>query len=171
MIATDRPLAAKNGAIFSYVVHSLTALLIAPVVSALFAVVAANWLPSWPARDIAFLCVVVMIGIILGCIASRVALRSEVCWVWIPGLTWLAFGIWDSARHFDPRWSQGCSAAQYTVNSFFAHSSRCNGGDGSALAGLLFTLPAISSIAYAFGACISLWAGRRKNTTASVRPT
>jgi hypothetical protein len=170
MIPTDRQPVTKNifGAIFSYVVHSLTALLITPLISVLFAIVTANWLASWPARDNAFLCVVGMIGMFLGYVASRVTLGSAGCWVWIPGLTWLGFGIWDSVRYFDPRWSQGCSAGQDVINSFFVlDSSRCSGAEG--LSGLISTLPAFCSVAYAVGAWAALRVGRQKNTTASVR--
>ena len=174
MIATDRQPATKSifDAIFSYVAHFLTALLITPLISMLFAVVTANWLVSWPARDIAFWCVVAIIGMFLGYVASWATLGSAARWIWIPGLTWLAFGIRDEVRHFDPRFSQGCSAEQYVINSFFVlDSSRCSGGEGPTLAGLVLTLPAFCSVAYAVGASVALWVGRRKNAIASVRST
>ncbi|MFZ0421014.1 MAG: hypothetical protein WAM04_23135 [Candidatus Sulfotelmatobacter sp.] len=153
--------------------HTLVALLFVSVISIVVIGTAANVLASLPHKDIFAECFVFVIGLGVGFVANRASLKRVACWVWIPGLTWLAFGIWDSARDFDPRSSQGCSAVQYIVNSFFVlDSSKCNGGEGAGLSGLFFTLPAFCSVAYSVGAWIALMVGRRdRNTTASIHST
>jgi hypothetical protein len=172
MTHTDRQPATRDlfGATFPYVVHSLTALLIAPLVCMLLVVAATEWLASRPASDIASWCVVFIVGIILGYVANRVTLGSAACWVWVPGLIWLLLGIWDSVRLYDPRWHQGCSAAQNVVNTFFvADSSKCGGTED--LSAVIFALPAFCSAAYSVGAWIELRMRRRhKNTVAPARP-
>jgi hypothetical protein len=95
-------------------------------------------------------------GFVLGFLINRGTQTWIAALIWIGGLVWLAFGIWDSVRLYDPRFYQGCSAADNVVNAFFIMSSqRCGGGE-STLAGILFTLPAVNSAAYGAGAWLSL---------------
>jgi hypothetical protein len=94
-------------------------------------------------------------GFALGFLFNRIKSKRSACWVWPVGMAWLANGIWDSVRYYDPRWYQGCTASENVVNAFFVlNSSRCGGGE-SGLAGLFFTFPAVTSLAYSLGA----WAG------------
>jgi hypothetical protein len=173
MTHPDRQTAARDlfEVAFSYVVHSLTALLIAPPVCMVLAGVAPNWLASWLAKDISFWSVVVVVGVILGYVANRVTLGGTACWVWMPGLIWLLLGLWDSVRLYDPRWHQGCSAVQNVVNAFFvADSGKCGGAED--LSAVIFALPAFCSAAYSVGAWIELRTRRSgKSTVAPVHPT
>lgn len=167
------PVLRKTGSTtLGFVFHALVAMLFVSLISIAAMAATADMLASLPFKDIFAECLVFIIALGVGFVANRAALTWVACWVWIPGLTWLAFGIWDSVQYFDPRWSQGCSAGQYVVNSFFVlDSSRCSGGEGPTLSGLFFSLPAFCSVAYAVGASIALRACRGKNTVASVRST
>lgn len=96
-------------------------------------------------------------GIALGLTVNRIldTRRRVVCWVWIVGVVWLTAGIWDSVRHYDARYSQGCSVLQNVANAFFILDSQRCGDAGPTLAGLFFTIPAINSIGYAVGAWLA----------------
>ena len=103
-------------------------------------------------------------GVLLGVLFSRVlserTARRAACWVWIVGGAWLAAAIWDSVRHYDARYYQGCSNFQNVVNAFFIlDSSRCGGGERS-LAGLFFTIPAINSVGYSLAAWFAVRLGK-----------
>jgi hypothetical protein len=100
-------------------------------------------------------------GFALGFFLNRKGSNRSACWVWLIGLAWLAYAIWDSVHSYDARWYQGCTASQNVVNAFFILNSRKCGGGESTLAGLFFTLPAISSVAYSIGAWLGLLSGKR----------
>jgi len=172
MTASDpRPIQQKIGSTtLQLFFHATAALLIVSVGSTIVIALAENVLSAMPNNDFAAECLVFVIGIGAGFFVNRAAFTRVACWVWLPGLIWLAFGLWDSVRHYDPRWSQGCSATEYVINSFFVlDSSRCSGAEGPTLSGLFFTLPAYSSVAYSVGAWIALRVGRRRrNTSASL---
>ena len=95
-------------------------------------------------------------GFVLGFLLSYVTRQRAACWVWLCGLVWIAVGILDSVRYYDPRYSQGCSDFENVLNAFFIMNSHRCGGGSSTLAGLLFTLPAVSSVAYAVGAWVAI---------------
>jgi hypothetical protein len=100
-------------------------------------------------------------GFVLGFLLNRKGSNRSACWVWPIGLAWLAYAIWDSVRSYDARWYQGCTASENVVNAFFILNARKCGGGESTLAGLFFTLPAISSVAYSIGAWIRLLSRKR----------
>jgi hypothetical protein len=102
-----------------------------------------------------------------GFLVNRVALMRVACWVWVPGLIWLAFGLLGWVQHYDPRWHGGCSVGQDVVNAFFLVDSRKCGGGDEGLNWLVFTFPASNSVAYAVGAWIALWVGRRMRKNAA----
>jgi hypothetical protein len=101
-------------------------------------------------------------GFILGFFVNRKTLDRVACWVWPMGVAWLAYGVLDSMRGYDPRFYQGCSALENIVNAFFIlNAYRCGGGS-STLEGVLFTMPAVSSAAYAVGAWVAMQLGHGK---------
>ena len=110
-------------------------------------------------------------GFVLGFLVNRIISGRFACWVWPLGVVWLAYGIWDSVHLYDPRWYQGCSASENVVNAFFILNSRKCGGGSSTLAGILFTLPAVNTIAYSLGAWLGLLSKRRWDRTDSKRHT
>ncbi len=89
---------------------------------------------------------------VAGFLLSYATRQRAARWVWLWGFGWLAVGIGDSVRFYDPHYYQGCSNFQNVVNAFFILNSRRCGGGSSTLNGLFFTLPAISSVAYSMGA-------------------
>ena len=101
-------------------------------------------------------------GLIVGFFLSRITRARYACWVWLPGVVWLTYGIWGSVHLYDPRWYQGCTASENVVNAFFLLNGRKCGGGESTLAGIIFTTPAINSVAYSIGAWAGLlWRKRR----------
>ena len=94
-------------------------------------------------------------GFVLGFLINRSTHTWIAALTWTAGLAWLAAAIWDSVSRYDPRFSQGCSAAEDVLNAFFiVNSYRCSGGESMAF--LFFTLPAVNSVAYSVGAWLSL---------------
>jgi hypothetical protein len=100
----------------------------------------------------------------LGFFVNRITCDHSAYWVWLPGIAWLAYAIWDSVHLYDPRWYQGCTASENVVNAFFVLNSRRCGGGESTLSGIFFTVPAANSVAYSVGAWIGLSARRRRNS-------
>ena len=94
-------------------------------------------------------------GFVFGLLLSYVTRQRAACWIWLCGLIWLAAGIFDSlTSYYYGHLYLGCSAPESIVNWFFIpNSHRCASG-GSALAKLVFTIPALNSAAYSIGARI-----------------
>jgi len=107
-------------------------------------------------------------GIVLGFLVYRRISTRTACWVWVVGVAWLAFAVWDSIHYYDPRYNQGCSVRENIVNAFFImNARRCCGGD-STLSGLFFTMPAIGSATYSVGACAAM--GLKKKRSEPLQP-
>jgi len=153
-----------------FLLHTLAALLIGGIVSVLLTGAVENVLENLPSRYKTltqffdwyppYVCAV---GLILGFVANRGTLKRVACRVWISGAAWLAFGMLDSVRGYDPRFYQGCSPLENVVNAFFVLNGRRCGGGGSTLAGAFFTMPALNSVAYSVGAWVALRFGRSEN--------
>lgn len=104
-------------------------------------------------------------GFALGLLVNQKTLQHIACWVWLVGVAWLAAGIWDSINSYDARFYQGCSALENVVNGFFILNSHRCGGGSSTLEGLIFTIPALSSVAYSIGAWVPILRQRRDEST------
>jgi hypothetical protein len=151
--------------IFSMVVHTFAALIGVPLIWLRVIGMLDALLTGWLRSDVFALCSIFAIGLVLGYLANRVVRERVAYWVWVPGLIWLALGIRDSVRYHDPYGARGCSVSQDVINSLFVgDSSRCS----ESLAWLLFTVPALASIAYSFGAWIALRARRNQSVVPSV---
>jgi hypothetical protein len=100
-------------------------------------------------------------GVVMGLFVNRflnrlTKRRAAGCWVWIVGVVWLSLGILGSVRSYEARSAQGCSILQDVFNAFvILNARRCEGGE-STLAGIFFTIPAITSIGYSVGAALAL---------------
>jgi hypothetical protein len=162
---------ARTGSwLFWFIANAFAALVVGGITSVMLAGAAENFLENLPPRyqSLArplnwygpYVCAV---GLCLGFIANRNMLKRVACWVWAVGVAWLAAGIWDSTRGYDPHFSQGCSAAENVVNAFFVLNGRKCGGGGSTLAGVFFTMPALSSGAYAVGAWVAMGLKKRRS--------
>jgi hypothetical protein len=154
--------------VFWFAVHSLAAVPLAAVISVLSVGFLAGAIPYRTLGDVLAWLLTFAIGCSLGFFVNRDLRQIVPCLVWISGLTWLALGIHGSVRDYDPRWYQGCTAAENVVNAFFVDdSSKCGGGE-STLATLFFTMPALSSVAYSVGAWIALRGRRDKGVVPPV---
>ena len=152
-----------------FVLHSLAAMPLAALISALAGGLLLGAFPYRTAGNVLFWLLTLAIGYSLGLFVNRDLRRVVPCFVWVCGLTWLALGINSSVRGYDPRWYQGCTATQNAVNAFFvAESSKCGGGE-STLYSVLFTMPALTSIGYSIGALIGL-KKKRDILSAKMRP-
>ena len=79
-------------------------------------------------------------------------------WVWIVGVAWMAVGMAESLHFYraQPQFYGSCSATDNITNAFLLmDSSRCRGASET-LDGILYTFPALSAVAYSFGARIAL---------------
>jgi hypothetical protein len=92
----------------------------------------------------------------LGLALNYIARQRSACWVWLCGFVWAGMGIQDSVRYYNPLYSQGCTNFENIVNAFVTLNSHRCGGGGSTLAGLFFTFPAVSSVAYSVGAWVAI---------------
>jgi hypothetical protein len=48
-------------------------------------------------------------------------------WIWVLGLLWLTFGIFDETKFWSPSWSSEKSRTGYAFAQFFGPSSKCGG--------------------------------------------
>lgn len=95
-------------------------------------------------------------GFALGLVLNYSARQRLAYRVWLCGFAWMAVGIQDSVHYYNPLYSQGCSNFENVVNAFLTLNSHRCGGGGSTLAGLFFTFPAVSSVAYSIGAWVAI---------------
>jgi hypothetical protein len=148
--------------VLSFVAHSLASLVLGAVLSVLAGAVISIAVPSTTSNAVFVVAVLwwfstLAAGLGVGYCVNRVALGRVASWVWVPGLVWFALGIRSSMQNYDPRWYEGCTAAQNVMNAFFVgDSSKCGGG-ASTLNSAAFTMPAFASIGYSIGA----WRARR----------
>jgi hypothetical protein len=97
-------------------------------------------------------------GLILGILVNRFALMGAACWVWAPGIVWIAYGILTALLAYHVRFAGICSPFDNITISFFSFDSNyCGGGENV----MRFTLPTFSSIAYSLRAWITLRLVRR----------
>jgi hypothetical protein len=155
-----------GSAIMIFVLHVFMAMVIGSLIMVAIAIIVAPFLQDAPRLESVvdwggFLNPIVWLpGILLGFLVNRFLNRlipgHFACWVWIIGGIWLTAAIGNSVRYYDARYAEGCSIAQRVVNDFLVlNSHRCGGGGESTLAGLFFTMPAVSSIGYAVGAWLA----------------
>jgi len=150
-----------------YPLHAILSLIVSPFIVVMLAAAADGFLKDGVPRrlfDLGGLAnpLVWGPGLVLGFLFNRKEFNRSACWVWPVGMAWLAYAIWDSVQSYDPRWYQGCTAAENVVNAFFIlDSGKCGRGE-STLAGLFFTMPAISSVAYSIGALFGLLSKKRQ---------
>jgi hypothetical protein len=167
--STKRPIDSLS-TVALFALHAWVAMVVGSLVFVMAAVIANPFLKDAPRLKSAvdwdgFLNPIAWIpGIVFGLFVNRLLKPGRVaCWVWIVGLAWMTAGIWDSVRRYDARYTQGCSIVQNVVNDFVILDTQQCGGGESPLAGLVFTLPAISSTGYAIGAWLALRLERRRS--------
>jgi len=80
--------------------------------------------------------------------------QRAAAWMWTVGVLWLAFGIHDTARGWDPSWSHENTRWAYAYANLFAPPPRCSGTE--CLGEAIFTMPFTASVMYSTGAFIKI---------------
>jgi hypothetical protein len=87
-------------------------------------------------------------------VVGRGQSRHAAAWTWTVGVLWLAYGIYDTARGWDPSWSHENTRWAYAYANLFAPPPRCSGSE--CLGEAIFTMPFTASVMYSIGAFIKL---------------
>ena len=101
-------------------------------------------------------------ALILGLVFSvRVKNGQGATLAWVFGLLWLAIGIYDARKGWNPAWSTHRTSWDYAMANLFGTTSACS--DSECLGELFFTMPFTASVTYSIGALIRrLFPMRRK---------
>lgn len=91
---------------------------------------------------------ILLISLVLGYFVNRKMGSRAAQWVWVPGLLWLLFGIYETGKY---PW--GASRLQYVVDNLFSPTAKCNGSEciGEVLFTTVFSATVGYSIAARFG--------------------
>jgi hypothetical protein len=90
--------------------------------------------------------------------AGRIFSGRAATFVWIIGLVWIVFGIYDTTRYWSASWSPEKTRWGYALANLFGPTVKCSGSE--CLAELFFTTPLTASITYSVRAYLRKW---RKN--------
>jgi hypothetical protein len=91
-------------------------------------------------------------GLVLGFFVNRRTLHRTACFVWFPGLLWLGYGIVGAATSWRP---DGMSwMTRVKIDLFSVKPGEC--GMTECLGLLVYTWPAVNSVAYSIGAALGL---------------
>ncbi len=72
--------------------------------------------------------------------------------VWIIGLAWMVFGIYDMTRYWSASWSPEQTRWGYMLANLFGPTLKCSGSE--CMGELFFTTPFTASITYSIGAYV-----------------
>jgi hypothetical protein len=91
-------------------------------------------------------------GLVLGFFVNRRTLQRAACFVWLPGLVWLVYGILSTAAGWHP---DGMSwMTRVRTELFPLTHDQC--GMTECLGVLFYTWPALNSVAYSISAALAL---------------
>ncbi len=97
-------------------------------------------------------------GLVLGFFVNRRTLQRAACFVWFPGVLWLAAGVLSRATAWRP---EGMSwMTQVRIDLFPLKQGEC--GMTECLYSLFHTWPALNSVTYSIGAALALLINRDK---------
>jgi hypothetical protein len=82
--------------------------------------------------------------------------------VWIIGLAWMMFGIYDTTRYWSASWSPEKTRWGYMLANLFGPTLKCSGSE--CLGELFFTTPFTASITYSIGAYLAKQRDARRGT-------
>lgn len=98
-------------------------------------------------------------GLVLGFFVNRRTLHRAACFVWFPGLLWLAHGILNTATGWHP---DGMSwMTKVRIDLFPLKQGEC--GMTECVGEVFYTWPALNSVAYSIGAALALLFNRSKS--------
>ena len=97
-------------------------------------------------------------GFTLGLLVNRVMRSRSACWGWPLSIVWLGYGIWNECREYRfPPWHPAAGDFVHRAwHMFFTSFKDAGAWGGSALAIVIFTMPALGSVAYSLGAWVAL---------------
>jgi hypothetical protein len=100
---------------------------------------------------------ILAVAIILGYLATRKYGHSPAMWVWIIGLAWLAFGVYEESSY----WHMGLAPSRldFIASNFFGSTRRCS--DTECLGEFFFTTPFAATVGYSLGAGFGLRSYRK----------
>jgi hypothetical protein len=94
---------------------------------------------------------IALTAFLLGYFAARHIFQGRAAtFIWIIGLAWMIFGIYDTTRNWSASWSPEKTRWGYMLANLFGPTLKCSGSE--CLGELLFTTPFIASITYSVGA-------------------
>ena len=102
-------------------------------------------------------------GLVLGFLISRIWTGRSACMVWMPGLLWLAVGLWDMG----PRSFSTSNSAMTRATSALFPMGNNECGSTECLGFAIFTIPALNSLTYSAGAALGVLARRRETDETS----
>ena len=70
--------------------------------------------------------------------------------IWIIGIAWLVFGMYETTRYWSANWSPEKTRWGYMVTNLFGPTLKCSGSE--CLGELIFTTPFTASVTYSIGA-------------------
>ena len=82
--------------------------------------------------------------------------------VWIIGLAWMMFGIYDTTRYWSAGWSPEKTRWGYMLANLFGPTLKCSGSE--CLGEVFFTTPFTASITYSIGAYLAKRRDARRET-------
>jgi hypothetical protein len=101
-----------------------------------------------------------MILVVAGCLGfwlNQKLGRSAARWIWIIGIAWLAFGVFEESANWSS--TSFSSRAQFVLATFFGRASACS--ESECLGEFFFTTPFAISIVYSAAAAFGLRSYRR----------
>lgn len=143
--------------------HVTLAMIVCPIIAAIGTAIVNPIAKSLP-PDLAYIFAIMELaifilspGLVLGYFVKRTTQRGTPIWVSLIGVTWMTFGVYEAFRRYayQPKWYGTCSAIDNAVNTFFLMDQNRCGGGSEVLDGVLFTMPALASLAYALGSWIA----------------
>jgi hypothetical protein len=92
-------------------------------------------------------------ALLLGYFVSYRVFRAHAArWIWVLGLLWLTFGMFDETKFWSPSWSSEKSRAGYALAQFFGPSSKSGASEG--LLEVFYTMPFVASVMYSVGSYV-----------------
>ena len=92
-------------------------------------------------------------------VADRILNGRAATFIWIIGLAWMVFGIYDTTRYWSASWSPEKTRWGYALANLFGPTVKCSGSE--CLGELFVTTPFAASITYSVGAYLRNWRKHR----------
>ncbi len=95
-------------------------------------------------------------------VSPRVRKGQAATFVWVVGLLWLIYGMYDSVGYWSASWSPEKTRWAYMLADLFGPTDKCSGSE--CMGELIFTTPFAASVMYSIAAYI-----RKRRSTSTGR--